>query len=184
MVWAVINPAIGKAIEEFADSTSHRIVAVVGGAVVEESLRRALETRLRFGDDSEKFFDPINGPLGPFAAKVRLGYLLHMYDEPERDCLNAIVRIRNIFAHRLDVTSLDQDNGELRKATAKLILQTRYNHYPHPFHDGNSERVEAPADMRETLIINMRICMVLLMRDLKLHQAYTNIFTPLPRAPS
>jgi hypothetical protein len=47
MVWPVLNPDIHAAVIEFTKTRSHRVMAVVGGAIIEEARLRALDHRMR-----------------------------------------------------------------------------------------------------------------------------------------
>ena len=191
MVWAVINEQIGKAIAEFADSPSDRVCAVVGSAIVEEGLLRALDARLRADDPSERTFFPkarffsSSGAMGSFHAKIQLGYLLGMYDKAAVRALEGISGIRNQFAHRLSIVSFDADDKVLKDGLDNLKLHDIYKRYPHPLYDGDADvDVEAPAGMRERFIVNARILLVVFMRDHRLHLPYSNQFQPLPNAPA
>ena len=134
MVWAVINEDIKNAISEFADSPSDRVCAIVGAAIVEEALRRALESRLLVGGIRDRFFKP-NRATGSFAVKIDLGYLLGMYDDKAFQALEAMAAVRNEFAHRLPIQSFD--DAALQANLVKLTLHTAYQRYPHPLHDGD-----------------------------------------------
>jgi hypothetical protein len=181
MVWAVINEEIKDAVAEFADSPSDRVCAIVGVAMIEETLRRSLELRLRASGLVERLFSP-NRATGTYAAKVDLGYLLGMYEKEVHGTLEKMGAIRNAFAHRLSIKSFD--HAALRDNWSTLTLHTAYKRYPHPFHAGESIEVEPCTTKRECFIINARIIMVLLMRDMRLHSPNSNLPQPLPAAPN
>ena len=185
MVWAIINQDISNATREFDESPSHRIVAVLGAAVVEEALLRAIEWRLRKDDKvTQRFFKP-GGTLGNFQAKIQLGYLLGMYDKVAFDALSAIADLRNLFAHRLDINAFDAAAPKQTAHFARLALHKAYVAYPHPLFEGDSNfNVEQPKDLRETFVVNIKILLVLLMRDFRVHLPYSNQFHPLPPAPT
>jgi predicted NBD/HSP70 family sugar kinase len=53
MVWAVLNKAQNAALQELVrEQQSDRVVAIVGGAMLDDSLRQALESRLRPHEDT------------------------------------------------------------------------------------------------------------------------------------
>lgn len=66
---------------------------------------------MRRGEDSEKkIADELfraTGPLGPFATKIRLAYMLRIIAEPTYRDLIIISRIRNRFAHDLSLKSFE-----------------------------------------------------------------------------
>jgi hypothetical protein len=139
--------------------------------------------RMRSTSITERFFS-WNGPMGGFNAKIQLGYLLGMYSKEALKTLLALADIRNVFAHKLTIHTFEANNPKLKEGLDRLILHTVYQWYPHPFYDGDSNiEVEAPTSARETFIVNLKILLVLLMRDLRLHLPHSNNFNPLPAAP-
>jgi hypothetical protein len=126
MVWAIGNPAQNRALSEPIESqSSDRVVAIVGGAILEDSLKQAMIRRLRSfeghsADINEKLFR-VGGPLGFFMPKIDMGYQLHMFDKPVRNSMYGIAEIRSLFAHQLDMT-FSTDDKKMIDATAKLKL--------------------------------------------------------------
>lgn len=121
MVWSIQKEQQDKAVYEMAETRSPRIVAVVGGALLDQSLRHALEYRMRPDKDTRRKLFRENGPLGGLGNKIDLGYLLYMYDEQTHAALIGISQIRNLFAHHLDMTFEAVDKGMV-KAQDKLTL--------------------------------------------------------------
>ncbi len=175
MVWAILNDDIHAAVNEFIDSPSSRVVAVLGGGVVEEALLQSLALRLRQSSVQDTFFKP-NGPMGGFASKIDLGYLLHMYDKTTRAALEGISEIRNIFAHRLRITSFEHEDTKLADAfNKKLRLHVGLMEFPHPFQQGGSgHRIKPPKSRRDIFLVNIQIVLALLMRDTRAHSPYSN----------
>lgn len=90
---------IEKIVEELA--TGHpRAAAIVGAAMMEAALKRAVLFRLRKLNSEEHaaLFGPDN-PLGSFSGKIKIGYALGIYERPTRKDLDSIRTIRNAFAH-------------------------------------------------------------------------------------
>jgi hypothetical protein len=135
MVWAMLNDDIRIGAKEITDSSSDRVVAIMGAALVEEALRQALSARLRKGSTQDKMLKP-GGALGEFFAKINLGYLLLMYDTHTQSALIGIAEIRNLFAHKLNISSFDADTRSLIDGFGKLKLHTNYTQYPSPGWDG------------------------------------------------
>jgi len=83
-----------------------RIAAIVGGAILEDRLRRTLMRYLTSGlsvDDHQDhlFSETTNGPLSTFDAKTRLAYCLGIINATEKSDIDNIRRIRNGFAHSI-----------------------------------------------------------------------------------
>lgn len=182
MVWTVQNIRQSQAIQEIEDAESDRVVAIVAGAFVEERLRFALEYRLREGAKRDgstpksKMFE-LNGPLGSFAAKIDMGFLLYMYGEPTLDTLHAICKIRNRFAHEL-LTGFDVVDKVLQKQLPKLKLHEGLTHYPVPVgpEDMEIEPIDGP---RRQFLVNVKIVLSRLMSDNDLHSPYMSDFNQL-----
>jgi hypothetical protein len=75
--------------------------------------------------------------MGNTGPKIDLGYQLYMFEKPARNTMHGMIEIRNLFAHRLDMTF--DDNGEkLKQAAAKLTFHEGRTHYPTPFENLDS----------------------------------------------
>jgi hypothetical protein len=102
-----------------------RTVAIVGGSLLEARLEEKLKAQLRTDSskDNQKILDDMFqglGPLSSFSAKIRLGYLLQLYDYLVRIELTAIKDIRNRFAH--EQTPITFDTPEIVTLVQKLKL--------------------------------------------------------------
>jgi DNA-binding MltR family transcriptional regulator len=88
-------------------------VGIVGAAIIEEQLLRALLTKMRplSGEMKKRLFDGY-GPLSSFSAKIDLSYALQIIDKDQYDDLTLIRRIRNQFAHSMSLVNFD--NLEIR----------------------------------------------------------------------
>jgi hypothetical protein len=181
MVWAIGSDAQNAALRELIDNqSSDRVVAIVGGAILEDSLRNALESRFRANvsghtDINEKLFR-VGGPLGNLQPKIDLGYQLYMVEKPVRNAMYGIVEIRNMFAHKLDMR-FDSSEQKLSEAAAKITLHEGRRFYPNPLTEQDSEYeiVEPTTEVRDRFLVNLKICLLLLMRDRNLHIQWTNI---------
>jgi hypothetical protein len=102
------------------EGLSHRATAVVGATFVEEHLTYALQSRM-VSDEGviEERFAP-GRVFGDFGAKIDLGYLIRVYSKQAHKELNTIRRIRNDFAHQLEVNSFDRD--DMRDRCRNLVL--------------------------------------------------------------
>jgi hypothetical protein len=88
-------------------SESHRSTAVVAGAFVQGRLLQVL--RGRFAQD-DKLFNELFMPgraIGDFGAQINLGYLMGVYTKAAKKELDTIRRIRNDFAHNMEVNDFE-----------------------------------------------------------------------------
>jgi hypothetical protein len=181
MVWAIGNPAQNTALKELIHGqSSDRVVAIVGGAILEDALKEAMISRLRDTaghkvDMNEKLFR-VGGPLGFFMPKIDLGYQLEMFEKPVRNAMYGIADIRNLFAHQLDMT-FESANTKLADAAKKLRLHDGITHYPIPVWESqNSEyELEPIGTIREKFFVNLKLCLIWLFGDHNRHHPNCNI---------
>lgn len=98
------------------ETEEDRTVAIVCGAHIEDSLHAAIAARLPGlnGKRREKLFSE-KGVLNPVAARIEMARALNVTDGEETRLLTQVVRIRNRFAHNIDVDEFDH------MVVAKLI---------------------------------------------------------------
>jgi DNA-binding MltR family transcriptional regulator len=178
MVWAILNPDQNAAFEELIHlSESDRIVAILGGAMLDDALRRTLEQRFRPQDGNTDMNDKlfrVNGPLGNLSPKIDLAYQLWMLDKPTRNAMYGISEIRNLFAHNMSM-SFSLDNEKMRTALSKLTLQEGKTHYPNPFTATSSDDlIEDPTAAKDKFIVNLKFCLIWQMVDLRSHYSFSN----------
>ena len=79
---------------------SHAGVAIVGAALVEEEVLRALITKMRALSRTmhKRLFDGY-GPLSSFSGKIDVAYALGIVTKETYEDLTIIRRVRNQFAH-------------------------------------------------------------------------------------
>lgn len=119
--------AEGKVFLELNRQKNDRAVAIVGGAFLQTVLLDALQGHLR-GDKStfEKIFNP-GKPVGDFGAQAELAYMLSLCDRSIRDDFLTVGRIRNWFAHKLDIEKFDmslvlQECNKLKNVLPNTVL--------------------------------------------------------------
>ena len=179
MVWAILNEdqraALGELIE---GQKSDRIVSVIGGAILEDSLRRALELRMRPKDGNTDMNDKlfrVGGPLGNFGPKIDLGYQLYMFDKPYRNAMYGISEIRNLFAHNLSMT-FASGGPKMNTALDKLALHVGQTHYQSALWEGDSAHIiEATDTAKDKILVNLKMCLLWLMLDNAKHQPWSNV---------
>src|SRR5215475_7368755 len=77
---------------------SERIIAIVGGALLEEAVERTLRERLVDNTAAANLLKP-DGPLGNTGPQIDLLCLLGAFDDKVRRAMGALCRVRNFFAH-------------------------------------------------------------------------------------
>jgi hypothetical protein len=115
MVWAIFTEPQFKAIEEVRSFQSERVLAIIGGTLLDEALRRTLEERLRESGVRASLFR-IEGPLGNVGPKIDLAYLLYAIEKETREAAHGIAGVRNFFAHNLGASFSSQDEKFLERA--------------------------------------------------------------------
>jgi hypothetical protein len=83
-------------------SNNDRLVAILGGTMIELALTDVLRSVMFRGDN--KLFDP-HQPLSTLSSKIQLAFSLGLIDDDiHRNC-EYIREVRNVFSHRLAPTS-------------------------------------------------------------------------------
>ncbi|MFT3673491.1 hypothetical protein [Aestuariivirga sp.] len=137
-MWVIYNDDEAAAFKDLS-SASDRAAAIVAASLLEDRLEMAL--RLRMIDDDKVAAELFrsSGPLGSFASKIALGYLLKMYSDAARRDLVCIKDISNQFAHHLDIR--DFQSQSIKNKTQNLRLVEK-----HVFPYGTNPE-EAPKDV-------------------------------------
>src|SRR4030081_1688311 len=115
MTWAVFADSHARAIGEILTTGSERVVAIVGGAFLEETVERTLKERLRDAPSIIKTLLEPDNPLGNIAPQVDLLHLLYAFEANVRDALKGLARVRNFFAHNL-AASFDSEDKDFVKS--------------------------------------------------------------------
>src|SRR5262245_11368858 len=123
MTWAIFpDDKYARALIELLTAGSERVMAVVGGTLLEEAVDRTLRERLL--DDRAGRVDSLllaDRPLGNLGPKITLLYLLGAFDEETRSAMRGIAGVRNFFAHNLDA-SFDSTDKKFITAITRLKL--------------------------------------------------------------
>ena len=180
MTWAVLledeytRGVIELLTEAAKSSGSERVVAVVGGALLEEAVDRTL--RERFIDDPRVIKNLLEAdrPLGNIAPQIDLLYLLGAFDDRTHRALKGLASVRNFFAHRTDASfdSLDKDFTDAMKRLALHEGKTRYPH--HLFGPDSNVSIESVTSRRDQFVVNLKIGLIALMRDRVSHHDHSN----------
>ena len=173
MTWAIFSNSHIKAIGEMLTS-SDRVLAVVGGGLLEDTIYRTLSERLRNDRDVVANLLEIDKPLGNTAPQIDLLYLLYGFDGDMRAALKAIAHIRNLFAHELEA-SFDSEDKEFVKNIEKLNLHRGKTYYPHHLGGGDSTyKIEEVNNKRDRFMVNLKLGLIALMRDRLSHKPHSN----------
>lgn len=105
-------------------SGSDRAVAVVGGALIDEIMRRVLMQTLRADDKVQKDVLDGNGPMSTFSARINMSYLLGLYGKEVHHDLHILRKVRNEFAHELTATF---STNRIKDLVGNLKLVDRYS---------------------------------------------------------
>jgi hypothetical protein len=157
-----------------ATQNSERVVAIVGGSLLEDAVETTLRERLlniKGVVDSLMGHDRALGATGP---KIDLLHLLGAFDDKTRNALKGLTRIRNCFAHTLDASFISP-NKELRGNLKRLALHEGRTHYPHHLFGPDSDvEIESIITNQDRFIVNLRLALLFLMRDRISHHPYSN----------
>ncbi|HEV7414752.1 MAG TPA: hypothetical protein VGN98_01240, partial [Tianweitania sediminis] len=100
---------------------SDREVAIVALAYIEDHLGRAIRSKMPglTSDVRDKLFSP-SGALSPMGARIDLAKALGLIDSKDRSDFIILARVRNRFAHNVNIESFD--HPEISELTQKLHL--------------------------------------------------------------
>ena len=104
-------------------NANHRVIAIVMAAYVEEHLTHLIKRKMPGlnRDLSDRLFEG-NGPLSTIAAKIDIARALKIIDATVAKNAVLIARVRNRFAHRLEVGAFD--HSEVAPLIDKLITDS------------------------------------------------------------
>ena len=159
-----LNPDDVRDIIAEMDNDGPRGAAVLGGVLVEETLRLLLLSQMvkLSRNEADSLFSPM-GPLSSFSAKIAVGYAFRCYGPLTRDDLNTVRDVRNAFAHARRLINFD--TKEVTQHCARL-------------HCASSV---APATTRETFTMGVKLCPESAMADGLLHDLPRDLPTFLER---
>jgi hypothetical protein len=174
MVWFALNEDQKNAILELQKVESDRITAILGAAMLDDSLTQMLKFRLRPKTDSVEQLFKVNGALGNLGPKIHLAYSLYMFEKPLRRALIAMGEIRNKFAHKLTLTMASADfNKQFEDPTLHAGLKV----YPSPVR-GAPEIWEIESDVstnkRTQFIVNLKLALGYIYADESVHAPHSN----------
>jgi DNA-binding MltR family transcriptional regulator len=91
----------------FYNHDSNRAVGVMWPAIVENRLTDVLKACMRRDEAVAKELFRPEGALGTFGQKIKLGYMLGLYEKDLKDDSVLLTKIRNKFAHSVEVADFE-----------------------------------------------------------------------------
>lgn len=174
MTWAIFDDAHIRALGEILVSGSERVAAIVGGALLDDTLRRTLSERLQNHEGIRNKLLRVNGPMGNMVPKIDMLFMLYAFDKPFRDALYGLSEARNFFAHNFDA-SFNSKDKKMIDAMKKLRLHEGKAVYPHRIYDGDTKQpIEPISTNHDKFLINLKLCLIMLMRDRVSHETWSN----------
>ena len=174
MTWAVFDDEHDRAIGEMLAATQPRNLAVVGGALLDEHLRRTLAERLR--NDArlrDKLFG-MSGALGNAGIRNDLLYMLDAYDRRLWKTNDGIIAVRNFFAHDLSA-SFDSLDNKFIAGMNKMTFHEQRKFYPkHKDWSDTTKPIESVKNNRVKFIVNLKLSLLALMHDRVSHEIHSN----------
>lgn len=87
---------------------SERGVVLINATILDELLRRLIESYVVEHSDVKKLTQGFNAPIGSFHSRILLSFGIGLIPEDEYKQLDLIRKIRNEFAHKIDVSFKSQ----------------------------------------------------------------------------
>ena len=100
-----------------------RAAAIVGAAIIESQILEILKQELRNGKTFEQFFVNSSGAGSTLAAKLNVLYMLRLISKDAKQDLSCIGDIRNLFAHRLAISSFEHELVSKKCLELKMVEQ-------------------------------------------------------------
>lgn len=97
---------------EVLQGESDRACAVLGAAHLDYLLAKAILKRMPQGEElAERLFHEPNAPLGTFSSRTDLAFAMGLIDSDTRSDLVTVRKIRNGFAHDLQIHSFHENDS-------------------------------------------------------------------------
>lgn len=100
---------------------SDRALVIVSGSILDVQLEILLKTFLIDDSNIEERLFNSNSALATFSSKINLCYYLGIISKHEFDTINLIRKIRNIFAHEIEIVKIE-DSPKLVSLCANLSI--------------------------------------------------------------
>jgi len=114
------NEELMKVIQSSADE-SDRGLTLILAAHIEDCLRRILESVLLNTKELKELFDGPYAPFGSLSGKTQAAFLLGLITRDEKERIDAVRRVRNVFAHHWNASF---DHPEVVKVCNKPAVNS------------------------------------------------------------
>jgi len=98
---------------------SDRGITLIMAAHIEDCLRRILETVLIDGKETKELFEGPYAPFGSLSGKTQAAFVMGLITRSERDRIDVVRRVRNVFAHE---ASASFSHPDIQKICNKPIV--------------------------------------------------------------
>jgi hypothetical protein len=88
----------------YLNEESDRGKVLIAAAMLDDLLLKSLQAFLIDGKSASKLINGFNAPLGTFSARIEAAFAMGLLNEIEYRELNLIRKIRNEFAHTIEIT--------------------------------------------------------------------------------
>jgi hypothetical protein len=139
-------------LEIFQDETD-RACAVLGAAHLDYLLAKAIEAHLPRGTEmsDELLFKP-EAPIGTFSSRISMAFALDIISRETKEYLNTIRRIRNGFAHKMEIHSFGEDQSIIDRCNNLHISIKQAESYPEP----HRSDLQKPRKLFEMTVISIQ----------------------------
>jgi hypothetical protein len=100
---------------------SDRGITLIIASHIEVCLQRIIESFLIDSKDIEELFEGPYAPLGSLSGKTKFAYLLGLITKHERDKIDAVRQVRNVFAHEINANF---EHPKIKKICEKPIVDS------------------------------------------------------------
>jgi hypothetical protein len=112
-MWFMVNDAATDFIRNLQNDPSKypdRVVGIVLGAMLDERLSSTLQACVQHDTKLvEKSFNHESNLFGTFGARTNLGFFLGLFSKETHRDLELVAKIRNRFAHKVEVALFDDN---------------------------------------------------------------------------
>lgn len=124
---AMDEEVVWKRNEELMEMMKHtknesdRGITLIVAAQIEECLRRILESVLIESTETKNLFDGPYAPFGALSGKTQAAFVMGLLTKSERDRIDAVRKVRNVFAHQ---ASASFDHPDIVKICNKPVVNS------------------------------------------------------------
>jgi hypothetical protein len=107
------------AVMEHSAGESDRGITLIIAAHIEDCLRRILESVLIDKKETKELFEGPYAPFGSLSGKTQAAFVMGLITRGERDRIDAVRRVRNVFAHQ---ASASFNHPDIVKICSKPVV--------------------------------------------------------------